>query len=107
MSTVRIGVIGLGMGLNHAKSLAGGKVPNAELTAVCSMDPGHRKLTAEILGDKVAFFEKAEPLMESRLCRRNYCRNSSLSSPTPGCQSFCTRPSCIDREAGGGPIRSR
>ncbi len=29
----------MGMGINHAKNLAVGKVPNAEITAVCSMDP--------------------------------------------------------------------
>ncbi len=50
----------MGMGINHAKNLAVGKVPNAEITAVCSMDPRHRKLTAEVLGENVTFFEQAE-----------------------------------------------
>ena len=37
---VRIGIIGCGiMGKNHARSIWEGKVPNAELTAICDIDP--------------------------------------------------------------------
>ena len=43
MSTVRIGVVGLGlMGANHASSIAAGKIKGLELTAVVSSDPVKR-----------------------------------------------------------------
>jgi len=40
MKPIRLGVIGVGaMGTYHAQQLAAGKVPRAELTAVCDRDP--------------------------------------------------------------------
>lgn len=43
MSTVRIGVVGLGlMGIGHANNIASGKIKGLELTAVASSDPAKR-----------------------------------------------------------------
>jgi predicted dehydrogenase len=43
MSTVRIGVVGLGiMGVGHAANIASGKIKGLELTAVVSSDPAKR-----------------------------------------------------------------
>ncbi|MDD2710605.1 MAG: Gfo/Idh/MocA family oxidoreductase [Verrucomicrobiae bacterium] len=39
MKSVRLGIIGLGMGGVHARYLLDGKVNRCELTAVCDMDP--------------------------------------------------------------------
>ena len=40
MNKVRIGIIGIGnMGSSHAGYLSAGEVPNAELTAVCDLNP--------------------------------------------------------------------
>lgn len=39
MKSVRFGIIGLGMGAVHARNLTDGKVPRAELGAVCDLKP--------------------------------------------------------------------
>ena len=45
MEKVRYGIIGFGnMGSGHCATLAGGKVKNAELTAICDINP--KKLEA-------------------------------------------------------------
>ncbi len=61
MNTVRLGIIGMGnMGKFHADYLLAGKVPRAELTAVCSTSPA--KLDAY---KSVRIFDDGEKLIRS------------------------------------------
>jgi predicted dehydrogenase len=64
---VRIGVVGIGnMGSAHAKYLAAGDVPNAELTAVCDINPKRLEWARDNLGEHIKLFENAETLFESK-----------------------------------------
>lgn len=66
---VRIGILGIGiMGSDHARWIAGGEIPGAELTAVADPDPSRLRWAAEHLGDGVQRFESAEALLTSGLC---------------------------------------
>ena len=63
MTTVRMGVIGIGgMGSYHATYLQKGEIPGAELIAVCDIAPERLKWAKEALGEKVQRFESAEAL---------------------------------------------
>ncbi|WP_143813064.1 Gfo/Idh/MocA family protein [Paenibacillus sp. XY044] len=69
MSTLRIGVIGMGnMGSDHAKKLIKGIVPEAELTAVSEMDGKRLEDTKTYLPDHIGFFATPDELMDSGLC---------------------------------------
>ncbi|MBM7581181.1 putative dehydrogenase [Caldicoprobacter guelmensis] len=66
MDKVRIGVVGIGnMGSAHAKYLAAGDIPNAELTAVCDVNPKRLEWAKENLGPNVKLFDNAEAMFES------------------------------------------
>lgn len=66
MNKVRVGVIGIGnMGSVHATNLFEGKVANAELAAVCDINPDRLKWATEKFGEKVQKFDKAEALIAS------------------------------------------
>ena len=63
MEKVRIGIIGMGnMGTNHAKKIAAGEIPGAELTAICDPRPDRLKWARENLGEKVQLFETPEAM---------------------------------------------
>ncbi|SFQ40963.1 Gfo/Idh/MocA family protein [Caldicoprobacter faecalis] len=67
MDKVRIGVVGIGnMGSAHAKYLAAGDVPNAELTAVCDINPKRLEWARDNLGEHIKLFENAEAMFESK-----------------------------------------
>lgn len=67
MKKVRIGIIGIGnMGTSHAKNIMDGKVPNAELTAVCDIRTERLEWAKENLGDKVKAFENTDAFFESK-----------------------------------------
>lgn len=66
MSKVRLGIIGIGnMGTGHADYLTKGEVPDAELTAVCDINPKRLEWAKESLGEKVKRFNNAEALFDS------------------------------------------
>jgi len=66
MNKVRIGIIGFGnMGTGHAKYLMKGEVPNAELTAVCDINPDRLKYAKNTYGEKLALFDNADSLFSS------------------------------------------
>ena len=68
LDKVRIGIIGVGnMGSSHAIYLAGGQVPNAELTAICDTNPSRLEWAKSKFGDKVALFADAQALFASGL----------------------------------------
>jgi len=68
MDKVRIGIIGIGnMGSAHVEYLSAGEVPNAELTAVCDINPERLRWAKERLGDKVQYFDNAEALLDSKM----------------------------------------
>lgn len=67
MDKVRIGIIGMGnMGSGHATYLSNGEVPNAELTAVCDINPERLKWSRENLGENVQLFDNADALFASK-----------------------------------------
>jgi predicted dehydrogenase len=69
MEKVRIGVVGIGgMGSNHAKSLASGKVANAELTAVCDVRSERLDWARTELGGNIKLFEDADAFFAAAVC---------------------------------------
>ena len=61
MSTVRIGVIGIGgMGGSHAKRLAGGEIDGAELAAVCDINPERLAWAREDLREDIRCFDTSD-----------------------------------------------
>ncbi len=67
MGKIRIGIIGVGnMGSSHARLLAGGDVPGAELTAICDCNPDRLKWARETFGEKVQLFERSEELFAAQ-----------------------------------------
>ena len=66
---VRIGIIGLGgMGGNHARSIAEGKVPGMRLTAVADTRQSRLEWAKEELPAEVARFTDGKELIESGTC---------------------------------------
>jgi predicted dehydrogenase len=58
---VRLGVIGLGnMGISHGRNILEGRVPGAELTAVCDTDPEKSKIFSDL-----PFFQTSGDLLAS------------------------------------------
>jgi predicted dehydrogenase len=67
MNKVRIGIIGIGnMGTSHAVNLIQGKVPNAELTAVCDVKAERLQWARENLGEKVQCFDNVKAFFEAK-----------------------------------------
>lgn len=67
MNKVRIGIIGIGnMGTSHALNLIQGKVPNAELTAVCDVRQDRLDWAKEKLGENVQRFDNTEAFFASK-----------------------------------------
>lgn len=68
MSNVRIGIIGVGnMGSSHAKNIFDGKVPGAELAAICDYNPDRLKWAEDTFGDKVKLFSNTEDFFAAKL----------------------------------------
>ncbi|MFC4776358.1 Gfo/Idh/MocA family protein [Paenibacillus sp. GCM10023252] len=68
MSTVRIGIIGLGnMGTGHANYLIKNAVKGGQLTAICDINPDRLKWAKENLGEGVACFKDADQMLDSGL----------------------------------------
>ena len=69
MEKVRFGVIGIGnMGSGHVQNLAAGRVPGAELTAVCDIKPARLEWAKGVCGDApVSYFEDSHALITSGL----------------------------------------
>ena len=69
MEKVRFGIVGCGnMGTGHSNNFFDGKIPNAEITAFCDINPKKFQYFKEKFGDSVAFFENAEDMFKSGLC---------------------------------------
>lgn len=65
---IKLGIVGFGnMGSGHARNLAEGKIPEAELTAICDIDPERRAASKEKY-PQIPVFENAEELYSSGLC---------------------------------------
>ncbi|MBE6871394.1 MAG: Gfo/Idh/MocA family oxidoreductase [Ruminococcaceae bacterium] len=69
MEKVRIGVIGVGnMGYWHIQYLHKNEIENAELAAVCDINPQKLEAARNITRADLPCFESAEELMKSGLC---------------------------------------
>lgn len=67
MEKVRIGIIGIGgMGTSHAKNIVAGKVPNAELTAVCDINTERLEWAKQSFGDSVKRFDQVDAFFQSQ-----------------------------------------
>ena len=67
MDKVRFGIIGMGnMGTSHTRNFLEGKMPEAELIAVCDIHPEKLAAARELIGDKpVAYYTDADEMMAS------------------------------------------
>lgn len=65
---IRLGIIGVGnMGSAHAKSIAEGKCPEFELTAVADVKPQRLEWIKNEISDGAALFDNAEEMLDSGL----------------------------------------
>ncbi len=65
---IRVGIIGIGnMGSGHANSIMKGLCPDFELVAVADIDPGRLAWAKDQLPGKLACFEDAIGMLDSRL----------------------------------------
>ncbi len=68
MAKIKLGIIGYGnMGSAHVRNVKDGKVPNAEIAAVCDVSEARRNVLKEAYPE-IPVFETAEALMDSGLC---------------------------------------
>ena len=89
MDKVRFGVIGLGnMGSGHTQNLFNGKVPGAELTAVCDLKQDRLDWAKGICGDKVAYFTDSHELITSGLVDAIMIATPHYFHPTIGIDAF-------------------
>ena len=89
MNKVRVGIIGIGnMGTSHAKQLFDGQIPNAELGAVCDVNPERLSWAEETFGDRVARFETPEALFESKTCDAIFIATPHYDHPGLAIQSL-------------------
>ncbi|NMO94873.1 Gfo/Idh/MocA family protein [Paenibacillus lemnae] len=65
MDKVRVGVIGLGMGYSHSRSLAEGRIKGAQLTAVCDMQQQKQDMAKAELPQDVKIWGDARKMMSS------------------------------------------
>ena len=66
MNKVRVGIVGIGnMGSSHAIYLFENKITNAELAAICDINPERLEWAKEKFGDKVELFDDAETMFTS------------------------------------------
>ena len=66
MKQVRFGIVGIGqMGGSHAEWLAGGKVENAVLAAVCDVNPQKKEWAVEKLPQDVKFYDNYIDMLDS------------------------------------------
>lgn len=64
----RVGIIGLGnMGSVHLNNFIIGKIKNAQITALCDIDPEHLYRMKDKLNDEVQYFENSSELIHSGL----------------------------------------
>ena len=69
MDPVRIGIIGHGgMGSHHARYLAAGEIPRAELVALCDVEAARLEGVERRYGRSLECFERAEDLFAARCC---------------------------------------
>ena len=65
---IRLGIIGIGnMGSGHACRVADGECPDFVLAAVADINPARKEWADKRLGEKVAFFDNAEQMLDSGL----------------------------------------
>ena len=69
MNKVRLGIIGYGnIGSQHGRSIASGKTPAVDLTAVADINPERLKLAKSVFGEDLKTFDSAEDLIHSGCC---------------------------------------
>ena len=78
MNKVRLGIIGYGnIGSQHGRSIAAGKTPAVDLTAVVDTDPERLKLAKSVFGEDLKTFDSAEAFTSyvetARACSLYHC----------------------------------
>ncbi|EGG38660.1 Gfo/Idh/MocA family protein [Paenibacillus sp. HGF5] len=65
MEQVRVGVIGLGMGFSHARSLAAGRISGARLSAICDLNAAKQEEARATLPSDVKIWSDADAMISS------------------------------------------
>ena len=103
-SKIRVGVIGLGMGSNHARDYKAS--PNAELVAICDIDPARLKARAAEFAPVHAYADYKEMIRKERLDAVSVAVPNFLHCPLTcyalnhGLNVLCEKPMAMNaREA--------
>jgi len=89
MDKVCIGVIGIGnMGSKHARQIADGEVPGAQLAAVCDCNPARLKWAKETFGDTVQLFDKSEAFFAAHTADAVMIATPHYDHPALAIQAF-------------------
>jgi len=89
MEKVRYGIVGIGnMGKSHMNWLFNGDVPNAELTAVCDINPERLEFARGVCGDKVAYYDDYHEMIKSGLVDAVLIATPHYLHPVIGIEAF-------------------
>ena len=89
MGKLRFGIIGVGgMGTSHVKNFHAGKMPNAEITAVCDVNPARLDFVRELYGDSIAYFADYKDLLNSGLVDAVLIATPHYLHPVIGIEAF-------------------
>lgn len=89
MDKVRVGIIGVGnMGSSHARQLAKGEVPGAELAAICDFNPGKLEWAANSFGNGIQLFDNTNALFASKAADAVLIATPHYDHPILAMQAF-------------------
>ncbi len=99
----RVGIIGVGsMGSYHLNNFINGNIKNAEITAICDINPQKMEVHKERLGTNVKYFENSDDLIDSGLVDGIVVATPHYFHPTisikaleKGLHVFCEKPAGV------------
>src|SRR5690625_1954658 len=76
------------MGSAHGKQIFDGKIPNAELTAVCDINPDRLSWAEDTFGDSVERFDTPKAFIEAKACDAVFIATPHYDHPSLAIESL-------------------